>query len=443
MKRRPTRALLAVAALGALGTGCGGVVDADQAQLCERVAPALHPDGTTVARTSVAPSGPGTVGVRLSYLARERNAAAVPGTLTCLFAAPYGEGRLDLVGVRTVEGLMDDSQLLILKRWWLEAHAGPDSAPPVPLMALGPAPAYVLQQLLNALAPMALFAALATAFTLIHGLTGRIVLAIGEVAITGGAAMLVAAGAAQAAGPLTLVHLALAVLVAVASGALWAFAIGRFVLWRFRDRRNAGQGVLIASIGLALVLREALGLQQRGVDGWLPPLWHASLPLAGSDAFAATTTPATLAAVLATGGAVALAVAGLKFSAFGRCWRAMADDPRMAELCGVAPERLLAATCLISGGLAGLAGAMLVLVFGSVDAALGLPLTLKSLAAAILGGVGSVPGAALGGMAIGLLETLWSSAFDIAYRDVVMYALLIVALAVRPQGLFGTSPRDL
>ena len=114
----------------------------------------------------------------------------------------------------------------------------------------------------------------------------------------------------------------------------------------------------------------------------------------------------------------------------------------MAALCGVSPRVMLGATCALSGALCGLAGAMLVLSYGSVSAGLGLPLTLKALAAAILGGVGSVAGAALGGIAVAALEMLWSSAFDIAYRDVVMYALLIVALAARPEGLLGAAPRE-
>ncbi|GGF73502.1 hypothetical protein GCM10007301_36660 [Azorhizobium oxalatiphilum] len=423
--------------------GCGRVVDADQADICARAAPALHPDGTAIVRSAAAPARGKAIGVRLSYQAREPGRAhPFTASITCRFAAANGPERLELTGLRTADGELSPVRLMILKRWWLDTEASPLSVPSAPFFLLGPEAAYGLQQGLNALAPMALYAALATAFTLLHGLTGRIVLAIGEVAVTGGAAMLVMTGAAELFGPLALWHLVIGVLAAMATSAAWALLIGHFMLRRFRDRQNGGQGVLIASIGLALALREALTLQRSVTAGWLPPLLHASIPLAGSPAFAATITPAALVAITATGGAVGFVVMAMRASAFGRNWRAMADDPRMAALCGIAPERLISQTCLISGALAGLSGAMLVLVFGSVDAAFGLPLTLKSLAAAILGGVGSVMGAALGGLAIGLLEGLWSSAFDIAYRDVVMYALLGLALLLRPNGLTGPRRRE-
>lgn len=443
-RRRPLWLILAFGAVCAVLAGCGGVVDADQAELCQRVAAALHPDGTSISRAAFAPAGPGASGVRLTYVARQPDEGfSRPGALTCLFSAPSGAGRLDLASVETARGLMDDSHLFILKRWWLEPGAGADVAEaPAPWLSLPAHAAFGLQQGLNALGPAALFAALATAFTLIHGLTGRIVLAVGEIAVTGGAALLVFSTLAGRSGSLTLGHVAVGVMAAILTGALWAWAVGRYVLWPFQHRRGGGQGVLIASIGVALALSEALTLRQNGAAQWLPPLLHRSLPLAGTPAFAATTTPAHLAAVLLTGGAVAATVLLLRLTPFGRSWRAMADDPPMAALCGISPLGLLGITCALSGALCGLAGAMMVVSYGSVEAGLGLPLTLKALAAAVLGGVGSVGGAALGGLAVAALEMLWSSTFDIAYRDVVMYALLIVALVARPQGLLGAAPRD-
>ncbi|MGU3493898.1 branched-chain amino acid ABC transporter permease [Xanthobacteraceae bacterium A53D] len=437
-----TRARICLAlAAAALLSGCDGAVDADQARICERAASAFHPDGTAIVRmrTTMADGAD----LRMFYTAREPGmAAALPAVITCRFGDIRSEGRLELTGIRVGGRELSDSALFILKRWWLDAQAGPMAALGRPPIRLGPALAYGVQQAVNALLPMALYAALAVAFTLIHGLTGRIVLAMGELAVTGGAAMLAVTAAGQALGPLGIAHVALGAGAAMAAAAAWAWVMGRFVLWRFRDRQGGGQGVLIASLGIALVLREALTLQQREGGGWLPPLFHGALPVAGGSDYIATVTPAILLATLATGGAVAATLLVMRHGAFGRAWRAMADDPRMAALCGLSPARVLAQTAVLSGALAGLAGAMLVLVFGSVGASFGLSLTLKSLAAAILGGIGSVPGAALGGVAIGLLETMWSSAFDIAYRDVVMYALLIVALVARPDGLAGPTRRD-
>jgi branched-chain amino acid transport system permease protein len=132
-------------------------------------------------------------------------------------------------------------------------------------------------------------------------------------------------------------------------------------------------------------------------------------------------------------------------SRFGRCWRAFADDPRAAALFGVSPARLLAATFLLAGLLAGLAGWIVAVYYGNVGFAMGTVLGLKALVAAVVGGIGSVPGAFLGGILVGLVETLWSAYFDIAMREVVVYAILVAVFVLRPGGLLGfsgPSPRD-
>jgi branched-chain amino acid transport system permease protein len=132
-------------------------------------------------------------------------------------------------------------------------------------------------------------------------------------------------------------------------------------------------------------------------------------------------------------------------SRFGRHWRAFADDPGAAALFGVPPGRLLAATFLLAGLLAGLAGWIVAVYYGNVGFAMGTMLGLKALVAAVVGGIGSVPGAFLGGVLVGLVETLWSAYFDIAMREVVVYAILIAVFALRPGGLLGfsgPSPRD-
>ncbi len=430
--------------LALLCAGCGSVVDVDQSRLCERVLPALLPDGTRIERVESRPAEAGSSGVTLAYFARTpEDTAARPDRITCRFAAPTGPGRLDLVGVTTIEGDLGEARLFILKRWWLEA-GGVAGFPAHSALFRLPTPwAYGLQQALNALPNMAAYAALAAAFTLIHGLTGRIILAMGEIAVAGGGAMLAVAALAPATGAFTLAHLLFGLVAGTATGGLWMLTFGRLVLRRMAERRDASQAVIIASIGLALVLREAMTLAQSGAGLWLPRLVHTPVPLAGSAAFTATVTPALIGGALASGCGVAGVLALLHFSRFGRDWRAFRDDPLMASLSAVAPSRLLGATFLLAGALSGLAGASLVLVFGNLDAALGLPLTLKTLAGAILGGVGSVGGAAAGGLLVGALEGGWSSLWDIAWRDVALYGLLILGLMARPEGLFGSGTRNL
>ncbi len=124
-------------------------------------------------------------------------------------------------------------------------------------------------------------------------------------------------------------------------------------------------------------------------------------------------------------------------SRLGRELRAYADDPLAAEMMGISPAAVTARAFALSGALAGLAGATMTAAFGAVGYGLSATLTLKALTAAIIGGIGSLPGAFLGGLIVGAAETGWSALFPIDYRDIAVYALLTLFIALRPSGLLG------
>ena len=124
-------------------------------------------------------------------------------------------------------------------------------------------------------------------------------------------------------------------------------------------------------------------------------------------------------------------------SAFGRHWRAVADDPGCAALFGIDENRVHDRALVIACAMAGLAGMIMTVVYGGMGFAGGFQIGLKALCAAVLGGIGSVPGAALGGLALAAFEALWSATMPIELRDLVIYALLVVALVLRPGGFFG------
>ena len=108
-------------------------------------------------------------------------------------------------------------------------------------------------------------------------------------------------------------------------------------------------------------------------------------------------------------------------------------------------ERLFGATFLLAGLCAGLAGWIVAAYYGNISFSMGAMLGLKALVAAVVGGIGSVPGAFLGGVCVALIEAAWSAYFDIAARDIVVFALLDVVFVLRPGGLLGFSgpkPRD-
>ena len=121
----------------------------------------------------------------------------------------------------------------------------------------------------------------------------------------------------------------------------------------------------------------------------------------------------------------------------GRAQRAAAADPVMAALCGIDVDRTISITFVIGAMLAAVAGVMVVLYYGVIDFFIGFLAGLKAFTAAVLGGIGSLPGALLGGLMLGLIESFWAGYVDAAYKDVAVYGILVLVLILRPSGLLG------
>ncbi len=292
------------------------------------------------------------------------------------------------------------------------------------------------QQALNGLPLAAIYALLAAAYSLVYGLVGRINLAFGELAAAGGYAA--ALGAVLAAGQTPATILAVALALGGGSAALWGVATSR---WVFEPlRRATGQQALVATVGLAIAIDEFLRLAQGNRPIWVSPMLNAPFGLARAGDFVVTS---ALDALLAGGCAIVgglMLVAAMRWSRFGRRWRAYADDPLAAELFGVSPRAILAQTFALAGAFAGLSGFVMTMFYGSVGYAAATSLGLKALVAAILGGVGSIPGAFLGGFLVGAFEALWQTCFSVDYRDVAVFSLLAIILTLRPGGILGVRP---
>ena len=130
----------------------------------------------------------------------------------------------------------------------------------------------------------------------------------------------------------------------------------------------------------------------------------------------------------------------LKFTRFGRAMRAVADNPDLARLKGVEPVRIADVTIAVAMGLCGLGGA-LVALDSSVDPMTGTRLLLSVFAAAVLGGLGSIPGAVLGALTIGVVEELTVAYLAPAYRLAVGFVIILVVLTFRPSGFLGQATR--
>jgi branched-subunit amino acid ABC-type transport system permease component len=436
------------AAIVPLLAGCGSSVDGEQLRLCRNVIPAINPDGTQLREMRYGPSAlvqegvRAQEGVRIDYVAQAPGEASRMHYVTCGFAGrTFSADRLELVAVETDSGPLGDARLYYLKRFWLASPVNAGEAmgePVVPL--LPPSIAYLAQQFINAIALSAVYALLATAYSLIYGITGRINLAFGEIAMLGaygaigGIAVLVTLGLDD-----PFVGIAVALAAAAAFSGLWSAAIGRYVIAPLHARHRLGQPILVATAGLAVALQELLHLSQGVRDRWVPSLFKAPIALARAGAFVVTVTPLQIAVVISTLAAAAGMLWLFTRTRFGRSWRAYADDPHTAALLGVDGARLLSTTFVLAGACAGLAGAVVGIYYGNVGSAMGTMLGIKALIAALLGGIGSVPGAFLGGLAVGLIETAWSAYFDMTLRDMVIYTFLVILFLLRPGGLFGLA----
>jgi branched-chain amino acid transport system permease protein len=423
-----------------LAAGCARLADSEQARLCRLIMPVLHAEGTGIRELRVSAARLARSGVRIDYDAIEPGAARKRHFVSCGFGgATFERDRLDLVAVETETGPVSDVRLVFLKRFLADAgvtevvpHNAGDAVK-LPVSA-----AYAIQQGINAFALAAIYALLAIAYSLIYGLVGRINLAFGDIAMLGaygsigGVAAAVTLGLGDA-----ITGLALALLIAAAVSGGWSMVVGHVVVAPLHARHRLGQPILIATAAVGLAISEFVRVTQGARERWSPPVFNQPIALMRADDFIVTVTPMQIVVALLALVAALAVLWLLARTQFGRSWRAFADDPPTAALCGVDGGRLLASTFLLAGLLAGLAGWIVAAYYGNISHSVGALLGLKALVAAVVGGIGSVPGAFLGGICVALIEAGWSAYFDIASRDIVVFSLLIVVFVLRPGGLLG------
>ncbi len=435
----PLTRLLGVLIGLALLAGCSAAIETDQARLCRMALPALTPEGARITIEAQRPDPDGR-GLMVAFLTGPPRQEPEPHVATCRFRQPGRphESR-DLVSLTLDGEPLSDTQLFFLARYGLATPEG-RAGDPAPLgdvsgaLRLPRRAAYGLQMALDGLPLSAIYALLAAAYSLVYGLIGRINFAFGELAAAGGYAAAMAALAMAGLPPAPLLAAAFALAAGVASG--WGFGSARAVFIPLRGAR--GQQALVATVGLALFLQELRRIAQGDRASWMSPLLNQPFALARSEGFIAVATPMSLVATAIMLGVGLGLVLVFRWTRTGREWRAYADDPLAAELFGVSPLRVTARAFALSGALAGLAGATMTAASGAVGYGLSTTLTLKALAAAIVGGIGSVPGAFVGGLVVGAAEAGWSALFPIDDRDIAVYALLILFIGLRPYGLLGT-----
>jgi branched-chain amino acid transport system permease protein len=296
--------------------------------------------------------------------------------------------------------------------------------------------AYFVQQTINGLTLGSIYGLIALGYTMVYGIVGMINFAHGEVYMIGAFISLMAFTALGLIGitwaPLAIV---LVLLIAVAFTAIYGWAIERIA---YRPLRGSFRlAPLISAIGVSIFLQNYVQLLQGAGLRTLPAIITGGFDLMREGDFVVRVSTIQIAVVVLTVALMGALTVLIERTKFGRSQRACEQDMAMAGMLGIDVDRTISLTFVIGAGLAAGAGLMVTLYYGSVDFFIGFLAGVKAFTAAVLGGIGSIPGAMLGGLVIGLVEAYWGGYVSGAYKDVSVFAVLILVLTVMPTGLLG------
>jgi branched-chain amino acid transport system permease protein len=294
-----------------------------------------------------------------------------------------------------------------------------------------------IQQLINGVTLGAIYGLIAIGYTMVFGIIGMVNFAHGDVFMVSTFVALITILALSAFLGISSIFLTLFIvlLVAMLVTSLLNWAIERVA---YRPLRGSFRlAPLISAIGMSIVLMNFVQVAQGPRNKSIPPLVQDVIVLIDRGAYQVTLSYRQIIIWLVT----ALLLAAFWYlvakTPLGRAQRACEQDPKMAALLGIDVDRTISITFVIGAALAAVAGTMYLMYYGVVNFADGFVPGIKAFTAAVLGGIGSLPGAVIGGLLIGLIETLWSAYFSIDYKDVAAFSILAVVLIFMPQGLLG------
>ncbi len=296
--------------------------------------------------------------------------------------------------------------------------------------------AYFLDQLLNGLTLGSMYGLIAIGYTLVYGIIGMINFAHGEIFMIGAFISIISFLVLGMAG-ITWVPLALIIvlIMAVTLTSIYGWTLERIA---YRPlRRSPRLAALITAIGMSIFLQNYVQLLQSARNKPMQPIISGGVEIMRQQDYGVAFSYMQMMIIVVT--LVLMVVFSLVITrtALGRAQRACEQDRDMAALLGVNVDRTISVTFIMGASLASVAGMMFLLYYGVIDFFIGFLAGLKAFTAAVLGGIGSLPGAMLGGLLLGLIEAFWSAYFTIEYKDVAAFSVLVLVLIFRPTGLLG------
>ncbi len=293
----------------------------------------------------------------------------------------------------------------------------------------------LVQQLVNGLTLGSIYGLIAIGYTMVYGIIGMINFAHGDVYMLSAYVTAICLATLFSFGVNSLPFALLATLVmTMVITATYGWTIERIA---YRPLRGSTRlAPLISAIGVSLVLQNGVQLSQGAKTQGVPSLIPTTLRFGEGDNFVQITLVQVMIILVSLSSMAALTWL-IQRTSLGRQCRATQQDRRMAAILGINTDRIISTVFVIGAAMAAIAGVLVTLNYGSFDFYIGFVTGIKAFTAAVLGGIGSLPGAMLGGLILGLSEALFSGMVNTDYKDVFAFSLLVLVLIFRPTGLLG------
>lgn len=296
---------------------------------------------------------------------------------------------------------------------------------------------YFIELLFSGLTRGSIYALIALGYTMVYGIIGLINFAHGEIYMIGAFTALIVSTV------LSIYNMPLVaiIILTVLASAVWASAYGYTVeKLAYKPLRHAPRlSPLISAIGMSIFLQNYVLLAQ--TSDFLPfPALIPDFPFMEPVAHIVGTSDLII--LVTTAVIMFLLTFFIKFTRIGKAMRATAQDRTMAMLVGVNVNRVISATFITGSALAAIGGLLIASHIGQINFYIGFVAGIKAFTAAVLGGIGSIPGAVLGSLILGLTESFATGYVSSDYEDVFAFSLLVLILIFRPAGLLGKSTAE-
>ena len=298
----------------------------------------------------------------------------------------------------------------------------------------------ILQGIVNGLVLGSAYALVALGYSMVYGILRALNFAHGDLfmvsAFVGWGVVSSLAGRSNAALVNPVLTFGAAIILSMAAGALLGLAVERVA---YRPLRKSGRlAPLLSAIGVSIFLQNAVMLATQGRARTFPAGWP-PFPGLRVTLGPVNVSPAAVLVILVAGALTA----GLQYlvlrTPIGRAMRAVSEDMVCASYLGIPADRIISATFALGAGLAGAAGLLVGTYYTQVDFLMGFSAGMKAFTAAVLGGIGSMPGAVAGGLVLGMAESLGTLLVSPVYKDAIAFGILVLTLILRPGGILGDN----